>query len=219
MAVLNQPHWETVSDKMRELLRYLGKQSVVSRFYLAGGTALALQLGHRRSVDLDFFSESDRVQEASHAEILDALAPLNPIPMEKAFGNLVLNIFGISVGFFSYGYSLVGGTMDAESVALASLADIGLMKLDALASRGSRKDFYDLYFIATHVSLAELWRLSEFKYPNFRDYPLMVSKYMVLFDNADRDFQPDLLISVEWDTVKNFFVEETKDLRRQWFGF
>jgi hypothetical protein len=61
MAVLTSPNWETITDGMRRLLNWMGQQDFVSQFYLAGGTGLALQIGHRRSVDLDFFSAMDEV--------------------------------------------------------------------------------------------------------------------------------------------------------------
>jgi hypothetical protein len=102
---------------------------------------------------------------------------------------------------------------------LASLQDIGLMKLDALISRGNRKDFYDVFFIAQTIPLEKLFDMSATKYPYVRDFPSLVFKNMVLFDNADRDVQPDLLIQVEWNVVKKFFFEQEKRLRGEWFGF
>lgn len=218
MAILDHPHWEAIDHRLRELLRQIGQLQFASRFYLAGGTALALQLGHRRSVDLDFFSESDQVKSDTHQEILSALDSLNPRVMEKAFGNFVLSIADVNVGFFGYGYPLIGQMVSVENVSLGSLQDIGLMKMDALATRGSRKDFYDLYFIAQRISLDELLKLAETKYPFFRDFPLMFLKYVILFDNADRDLQPDLLVSVGWDKVKEFFVDQTKQLGQKRLG-
>ncbi len=218
MAPLEQPHWETVNDAMRELLRQIGQQPFASRFYLAGGTALALQIGHRRSVDLDFFSESDQVKPDTHQEILRALDSLNPRVMEEAFGNFVISIADVSVGFFGYGYPLVGQTVSIENVSLGSLQDIGLMKMDALATRGNRKDFYDLYFVAQHVSLDDLLELAERKYQSFRDFPLLFLKYAVLFEVADRDPQPELLIPVEWNRVKEFFSAQSIRLSKKWLG-
>ena len=70
MAILEPPHWETISPIMRELLVWIGRQAFVTRFYLAGGSALALRLGHRRSVDLDFFSETDEVHARTRQELI-----------------------------------------------------------------------------------------------------------------------------------------------------
>lgn len=219
MGILDQLHWETIAPQMRALLFRIGRCEFASRFYLAGGTALALQLGHRRSVDLDFFSETDLVQPETHRLILHELGFLNSQIVEQSFGNFVLMIDNISVGFFSYGYPLVELPLQAENVRLASRHDIGLMKLDSLISRGSRKDFYDVYFIVQDISLNQLLELGKTKYPVFRDFPMLVFKNMVLFDNADRDLQPELLVPVEWEAVKHFFLDQAKILRRQWFGF
>jgi hypothetical protein len=148
MAVLEPVHWQVITPAMRELLRFIGQQPFAERFYLAGGTALALRLGHRISVDLDFFSATDDVTRLTRQEILTALAPLSPQALEDADGNLLLQVSELHVGFFGYGYDLLEQTDYVENVALAAVVDIGLMKLDALISRGSRKDFYELYFIA-----------------------------------------------------------------------
>ncbi|MBI3913145.1 MAG: nucleotidyl transferase AbiEii/AbiGii toxin family protein [Chloroflexi bacterium] len=217
MAILTDAHWETVDPKMRALMRQIGMADFSPRFYLAGGTALALQLGHRFSIDLDFFSKDDEVHEAMHLEILSALRPLTPIAKERTTGNLLLEINGISVGFFGYGYPLIGESVSAEGIALASIQDIGLMKLDALATRGSCKDFYDAYFILQLVSLEDLLELGKQKYPFYRDFPLTTLKYMAQFDNADRDVQPDLLIPVEWDQVKRYFLDQARQIGKNWF--
>jgi len=106
MAALTQPHWHTITAELQGLLKFLGQQPFLSRFYLAGGTALALQLGHRRSVDLDFFSETDEVELLSRQEILNGLQPVGIEVIENVGGNLLLLAHGIHVGFFSYGYPL-----------------------------------------------------------------------------------------------------------------
>jgi hypothetical protein len=203
---------------MREVLRFIGRQPFAGRFYLAGGTALALRLGHRRSIDLDFFSPTDEVTRRTRQEILAALASLSPQAVEDVDGNLLLEVAGLHVGFFGYGYPLLETTDSAENVAIASVADIGLMKLDALISRGSRKDFYDLYWIAQQIPLATLLNLGEAKYPYARDFELMAVESLVLFENADRDAPPALLVEVAWEQVRRFFIAQAQSLGQTWFG-
>lgn len=203
---------------MQQMLVHLGQQPVLQPFYLAGGTALSLQIGHRRSVDLDFFSETDEVGEASRDQLVRCLKPFSVQVIENVGGNLLVLANGIRTGFFGYGYPLVGNTVILENVTLASLADIGLMKCDALITRGSRKDFYDLYFIARSIPFEQLLQLGQKKYAQFRDFPLMVLESMTLFDNADRDVQPDLFEPVAWDQVKEFFMQQAAQLSRKWFG-
>jgi hypothetical protein len=216
MEALSPTHWEAVTPELRDLLQFIGTCAFVERFYLAGGTALALRLGHRRSIDLDFFSNVDRVSRATRQEILHALVPRGAQAIEDTEGNLLLDVHGVHVGFFSYSYPLLDPTEDVEGVAVASIADIGLMKLDALISRGARKDFYDLYWIAQQIPLAELLEMGRKKYPYARDFEWLAVEGLVYFDNADRDVQPLLLEDVPWEEVKVFFRAEARRLSNMW---
>jgi predicted nucleotidyltransferase component of viral defense system len=202
---------------MRNLLRFIGQQPFANRFYLAGGTALALRLGHRLSVDLDFFSASDEVTRSTRQEILAALSPHTPQALEDVDGNLLLEVSGLHIGFFGYGYDLLEATDHVEQVAVASVVDIGLMKLDALISRGSRKDFYDLYFITQQISIPALLALAETKYPYAQDFELMAVESLVLFENADRDIQPAMLEDIAWEDVRQFFINQAQALGQTWF--
>jgi len=217
MEILKTPHWEVISPEMRHLLSAIGKQPFISHFYLAGGTALALQIGQRHSVDFDFFAETDEVKEKRADEIIRSLNSFSIQVIERTLGNLVLLIDNIHIGFFSYGYPLINLTVQLENVALASIADIGLMKCDALVTRGSRKDFYDLFNIAKSIPLPDLLQLGSKKYPQFRDFPLLVLESMTLFENADRDFQPILSDFVPWEMVRSFFIQQAKLLANIWF--
>jgi predicted nucleotidyltransferase component of viral defense system len=217
MALLDPVHWETITSQMRDVLRFIGQQSFAGRFYLAGGTALALRLGHRRSVDLDFFSATDRVLQASRQEILGDLIPLTPQVLEDVDGNLLLQVSGLHMGFFSYSYPLLESTDSVKGIAIASVVDVGLMKLDALITRGSRKDFYDLYVVAQQVPISNLLALARNKYPYVRDFELMAVESLVLFENADRDLQPDLLIDLPWEQVRQFFITQAHALGQGWF--
>ena len=99
MAALTSPHWTTITTEMRELLRWTGLQDFIAPFYLAGGTALALQMGHRKSVDLDFFSETDEVHERTRQQIIRGVGQRNGQVIENVDGNLVLLVDDVRVGF------------------------------------------------------------------------------------------------------------------------
>ena len=217
MALLEPVHWPVITPAMRDLLYFIGRQPFAGRFYLAGGTALALRLGHRLSVDLDFFSATDELTRPSRQEIITALAPYQPQVIEDVDGNLLLEVAGLHLGFFGYGYELLAPPDELAGIAVAAVVDIGLMKLDALISRGSRKDFYDLYFIARHIPLTELLKLGETKYPHARDFELMAVESLVLFENADQDVQPTLLVDVPWPEARHFFTEQGRALGQSWF--
>ena len=104
-----------------------------------------------------------------------------------------------------------------ENVAIAAQMDIGLMKLDALIGRGSRKDFYDVYVISQHIPLADLLEAGRKKYPQMRDFAIMAIESMVLFENGDQDVQPAMFINLSWDELKGYFIEQAKLLGNQWF--
>ena len=218
MAALNALHWEAVPDTIRDLWPVLARQPFIGQFYLAGGTALALQLGHRSSVDLDFFPIDREVDDPIRNEIVAALSTTaEVVVLEDIFGNLLLMVDGVRTGFFGYGYPLVSPPLLLDGIQLASLADIGVMKLDAVSDRANRKDFYDLYLIARSISLDELVQMSKVKYPLVRDFEFMVYRGLTFFDVADRQIDPDLLIDLTWDTVKSFFIDQAKRLAREWF--
>ncbi len=201
---------------MRDVMRTVGASDLCPRFYLAGGTALALQLGHRRSVDLDFFSQTDEVRPEMHRRVLQVLGDFGPAVVEQAWGNLVLVVADLRVGFFSHGYPLVAPTVEAEGMPLAGLADIGLMKLDAIATRASRKDFHDLYAVARHIPLRELLDLAPRKYPSARDFEAQVVRCTADFDRAEQEPHLPLLQPTEWATVKTFFRQQALLLGRGW---
>ncbi len=217
MAILETPKWETITSELHELLTWIGKQGFISRFYLAGGTAISLQLGHRHSVDLDFFSEIDEVHSRTREELVREFSRRKLQIIENTDGNLLLLVDNIHVGFFSYGYPLLGPFLSIENVHLASLLDIGLMKLDAIIGRGARKDFYDLYYIIQRISLQKLLLSGKRKYPQVRDFALMALEALLLFENADRDLQLELLMEIPWNTVKQFFIEQGNQLGKKWF--
>lgn len=218
MAALSNPHWKVVTQEMRGLIAFLDRQEWIKRFYLAGGTALALQLGHRRSVDLDFFSETDELNVGSREEVIFKLQLTGIQVIENVGGNLLMLANGVRLGFFSYGYPMIQETLSLENLRLASMIDIGLMKCDALITRGSRKDFYDLFYIARQIPLDRLLEYGAVKYAYYRDFPISVVERMVAFDNADRDIQPELLDHLPWDAVRGYFAEEAKRLGRTWAG-
>jgi hypothetical protein len=218
MAALKNPHWEVVPPLVRNLLADIGQEPFVSRFYLAGGTALALRLGHRVSVDLDFFSDTDEVGDDSRDEILTALRHRHSVDVvEDVIGNLLLRIGGISVGFFSYGYILLEPPDEVMGIRVASLTDLGLMKLDAIATRGARKDFYDLYFVARQIPVEKLLEQSSIKYPHTRDFGMIALTGMVDFEVADQQAPVESIPPVPWETVKEFFVQEMRRIGRMWF--
>ena len=219
MATLTTPHWEAVTPRARVLLATLGQLPLLRPFYLGGGTALALWLGHRISQDLDLFANIESLDDALRRSIIEELRQGHAVNMlqDSVFG-LVLEANGQAISFFSYGYPMLEPTDLVSGVQVAGIVDIGLMKMDAIAGRGMRRDFYDLYFIASQVSLDELFAWSSKKYPTSHGFEMRVLVALVDFDVADQQEEPTLLLPAEWSEVKAFFVTEARRLGREWLG-
>jgi predicted nucleotidyltransferase component of viral defense system len=207
--------WNTITEDMKFVLNGFSQSELGKQFYLAGGTALALQIGHRRSVDLDFFSATEDVPTIRPA-LEEALASFDTTLADSSWGNLVYLVNNVRVGFYGYGYQLIAPLVERESLKLASMKDIGLMKLDALLSRAARKDFYDLYFVCQEIPLKSLLDLAPKKYPSVRDFETQVIKRLVYFDTAENEFDPRLLQPVTWQTVKEYFVLQAKEIGQDW---
>jgi len=219
MAALAAPHWEAVPPATRRLLGAIASFPLSSQFYLAGGTALALREGHRMSRDLDFFSETDQVDSATRAEILTHLRQSfsEVAPVTDVRGDLTVTVDGQRAGFYSYGYQLLEAGDELLSMRIAGMLDIAAMKLDAVAGRGARRDFYDLYILAQWMPLEALLERAQTKYPQSRDFPMMIVTYLNDFRNADRDRPVETLRPIAWQDVKDFFLSEARRLAELWY--
>ena len=212
---MKQLHWNTISDTMRVVFSEFSRSSLGKNFYLAGGTALSLQMGHRISVDLDFFSPTEDIPSIRPA-LEKSLAPFDPVLADSAWGNLVYLTQNIRVGFYGYGYKLVAPLVEFQEFRLASIEDIALMKLDALLSRAARKDFYDLYFICQQVPLRHILNLAPQKFPAIRDFETQTVKRLAYFENAETDPEPQMLQPIKWNQVKEFFTRQSKEIANEW---
>ena len=142
-------HEETLYLKTKNTLEKIQKEEMLKDFYLAGGTALALQLGHRKSIDLDFFSQKYPSQE----QLIQALNKYQPVIAQQATGTLDVFIDEVKVSFFDYKYTLLEDTYLYKQVRLASTLDIACMKIAAISQRGTKKDFVDLYVLLQKYTL------------------------------------------------------------------
>jgi predicted nucleotidyltransferase component of viral defense system len=207
--------WNTITDDMRLVLKEFSQSTIAKSFYLAGGTALSLQIGHRLSADLDFFSPSEDIPTIR--PLLDhSFSKLPMILADSSWGNLVYLVKNVRVGFYGYGFPLIAPFIEVEGIRMASMEDIALMKLDAMLSRAARKDFYDLYFICKTIPLKQIFKNAHQKYPSIRDFESQATKRLVYFENAENESEPYLLESVAWQTVKEYFITQAKEIKRSW---
>lgn len=164
---------------------------------LVGGTALALQYGHRNSIDLDFFGKLD----ASDDEILSVLNQYNDLEILKESDKIkIYKINGIKVDFVSYDYPWLDNVVCEDGIRLASPKDIGAMKIYAAEGRGSRKDFIDIFYLLKRFSLEELLSFYKLKYPNHSEFVALRS--LTYFSDAETYPMPLMFTDDSWETMK-----------------
>lgn len=205
-------HPEVFTPNSRKAFEAVAGQPFLKDFYLAGGTGLALQLGHRISVDLDFFTKTRSLDGDDRRIILKNMTRLPKFSLlEEREGTLHLELFGARVSLLHYDYPLLSRLKRWKGVAAASPIDIGLMKIGAVIGRGSRKDFIDLYFIGRQVcSIESLLKRAKRKFPQSRDFKIQALKALVYFADAERERMPRMLEDIAWSDVRSYFEQEVR---------
>jgi len=201
-------HPEAVSAKTRRVLEKIRQSGLGRDFYLAGGTALAIQLGHRESLDLDWFSASD----FSNSKIKEELASLGKFELKSEEEGTIHGLLdGVRVSFLRYKYNLLFPFVDFEGVNLAEERDILAMKLDAISARGSKKDFVDLYFLMEKYTLEELIGFFEKKFSSMKFNRLHLLKSLAYFEDADAEPAPIMLKKFDWEKEKSQIKKKVSD--------
>ena len=188
---------ETVESSTLELLKKLQRLPVLEQTRLVGGTALALQLGHRKSIDLDFFGTVD-----CEAEYLrESIAGIASLTILKESPHIHIYIVdGIKVDIVNYKYPWLDDVVLEQGLRLASVSDIAAMKITAIIGRGTKKDFIDIAFLLHHFSLEEILHFYVAKYNDSSVF--MAMKSLAYFDDAEADPMPDMFVNQSWQQVK-----------------
>lgn len=191
-----------VRPELLELLSGLMQEEKFTHFVLVGGTSLALQLGHRISVDIDLFG-NEEIEEVTFIHQLKKMGRVNVLKKSKNI--LITSVNGIKVDFVNYPYHWLEKPSIVDSIRLASTKDIAAMKLNAIAGRGSKKYFIDLYYLLTYFSLDQLISFYLEKYPDGSEF--MVRKSLTYFDDAEHEETPILLDNISWQTIKSSLLK------------
>jgi Nucleotidyl transferase AbiEii toxin, Type IV TA system len=205
-----KPSFEGLPEPQKLLWDKLAQRPWPQPFYLAGGTALALHLGHRQSVDFDFFLP----EEMNTHEIIENLRTLGTFELfHQSHHTLHGLLEQVRISFFTYQYPLLEELHPYLNLAIADLLDIALMKLEAIAGRGNKKDFIDLYFLLPYFSLTELFAQYPLKYgkPLNNHYHLL--KSLVYFKDAELQPMPVMLVNLSWERVKQCIIAEVKKIK------
>jgi predicted nucleotidyltransferase component of viral defense system len=202
---------QTVYPDTLELLKTLAQAPVLSNMRLVGGTALALQYGHRRSVDLDFFGQTtESVDELSEAlkECSEDLTLLSASKTIRAY-----KMRDVKVDVVNYNYPWIDEAVMDSGIQLASPKDIAAMKVNAVIGRGTKKDFVDIYFLLQHYSFERLMQFYLEKYSDGSEYRALLS--MTYFGDADLQPMPYMFSNVSWEEIKKRILQEVEEYNRQ----
>jgi predicted nucleotidyltransferase component of viral defense system len=185
---------------------------IIQGAYLAGGTALALQIGHRISVDLDFFTPDEFDENSLSIELQQFPA----FKLEnKAWRTIMGKIGETKFSIFYYKNPLIDKTVNYEGINLASKKDIAAMKINALESRGSQRDFIDIYFLSKHYKLEEMFNFYNLKYGILDAKLYSILRGLDYFEDAENLSEiPTMIQPISWEKVKKFFHSEAMRLRK-----
>ncbi|MBI5217281.1 MAG: nucleotidyl transferase AbiEii/AbiGii toxin family protein [Ignavibacteriae bacterium] len=220
MAVINRwsPmkwHSQVLSKSTLHCLDYFCTQRWLTRstWYLAGGTGLAMQTGHRISVDLDFFT---RAKSFSSQRLINHFPPhlweTTLIDKETIYGNL----FQCKVSFLSYPVFIPQYPfLKYNKIQVLDARDIALMKIIAVSQRGKKRDFIDLYWICNNLlSLQTLLEQLPKQFPHGISSIHHILKSLTYFEDAESDPMPKINFKSDWKSIKKFFCTEVRNLSR-----
>ncbi len=198
---------QTASVELLELLKSLMNDDLFKNFVLVGGTSLALQIGHRNSVDINLFGN----QEINQDNFLDKLNTLGNVVISQSSKNIFISeINNIKVDFVNYKYPPLVDILIVDGFRMASKQDIAAMKLNAILGRGSKKDFIDLFFLFDYFSLPEMITFFQKKYSDGSLFLLYRS--LSCFDEADDQPQPKMFKDFDWEICKQKISNEVLKL-------
>lgn len=190
--------YKTIEPGTLQLLKSLQSLPLLQGLRLVGGTALALQLGHRKSVDLDLFGEIS----VDPVEFRGVLEEEHTITILKESRNInIYMVDGIKVDFVNYAYSWIDDPVAEEGITLAGIKDIAAMKVAAVIGRGTKKDFVDINRLLQVLPLQELLNLYLQKYTDGSLFIAM--KSLSYFADAENDPMPFMFEQTDWDAVKS----------------
>ena len=203
-------HYETLHENTKKALDFLSAQKWLKEegWYLAGGTALALQAGNRKSLDLDFFTEKKDFKEK---ELLAHFIDNQDWKTDIEEKNTIYGqMFKAKVSFIAYPFFLPQQKpLWYKYARVLSVKDIGVMKITTISQRGRKRDFFDLYWCAKNVEpLEEIIKKLPAQYPFIAHNYHHLMKALVYFEDAEKDAEPEVFFDASWKKIKDFFKKE-----------
>ncbi len=192
-------------------LKLASRLTIIKKSYLAGGTALALHLGHRLSEDLDFFTNQDLDENIM-------VSDLKKLPEFTPEGTAWRTVWGkigdTKFSLFYYQYPLIKKLINFEGLQILDKADIAAMKIHAIEDRGTKRDFIDLFFLAKEFTFEQMIKFYDQKYGALNEHLYIILRSLDYFADAEIDSLPRMIIPVSWEEVKDFFQKQAIKLAK-----
>ncbi len=204
-------HKECFPEQGWKVLRSLKKITKKYQGTLAGGTALALNIGHRVSDNLDFYTDTYFSVESLISDIRKTGRPFNLISGED--GYLFAEVDGIKFSLLEYDYPFIQETISFEGVQIADVMDIITMKLMAVSRSGTKSDFIDLYFVLKYASFINVAEHMIKRFGSERVGAIDIGQSLINFSGADFNPEPTFIKGhkASWDEVKRFFKQHSNE--------
>ena len=197
-------HIETIEPATLELLKKIQSIPEFQGTRLVGGTALALQIGHRQSVDLDFFGIVP--YDTTLVQLLSGLGNIIVLQDSPAIHIFLIN--GVKVDFVDFKFPWRQEPLEEDGVRLAQLEDIAAMKVTAAIGRGTKKDFIDIATLLQIYTLKQILDFYQSKYPNSSLF--MATKSLLYFDDAEKDAMPRMFSNLTWEETKQMITSSVE---------
>lgn len=202
--------YRTIEPHTLELLKAITSRLQGQDVRLVGGTSLALQYGHRQSVDLDFFGKISLSSE----ELREILQGIGVTRVHKESENInIYDVDGVKVDFVNYKYEWIDSAVNEDGLVLASPMDIAAMKINAVEGRGTKKDFIDVNELLKHYTLKDLLHFYELKYPEFSVFRALLS--LTYFEDADPQIMPRMFVDESWEMMKESINNAIRDFQKE----
>lgn len=196
-------HYKAIDTITLALLKRIMDIPEFGNLRLVGGTALALQIGHRKSIDLDLFGQLS-IDEYALSQILKSFEEVRLLNQTENIKIYIVN--GIKTDFVNYPYDWIDTPVAYDSLRLAGMKDIAAVKLAAITGRGTKKDFIDIFFLLRQFTLEEMISFYSLKYPDGSIF--LVLKSLGYFADAETEQDPLMLKKTGWDEIKNHIRKE-----------
>jgi len=211
-------YYNTITPLLLEVLKSLMVSHEFDEFRLVRGTGLSLQIGHRKSADIDLFTDSeydsidfDAIDHYVHHQYkyVDT-GDYKLIGMGKSYfvGNSREDCIKLDL---CYTDRFIDDIVLLDNIRLASIGEITAMKIDVISRGGRKKDFWDLHEVHGEITVQQMLDLHERRYPYNHD-PALILEKLTDFHMADKDFDPICLRGKHWEIIKLDMIEMVRQL-------